>query len=158
SRVQGPAPQAGVPWPTKHGWGAFLLPFLEQQALHDQYRWDLNGADQGNQPASSTPMKIFQCPSAEPNRYMTFGPFEAYGGRGACGDSAATEGVVPVRASMGLIDRVGKYNGILELNALTPITAITDGTANTILLTEDAGRPRAWLAGRAGSDQSVSGG
>src|SRR6516165_1763130 len=40
-KVDGPAPQVGVPGPTKHGLGVFLLPYLEQQALSDLYRWDL---------------------------------------------------------------------------------------------------------------------
>src|SRR5262249_48204791 len=35
-KVEGPAPQADVPWPTKHGLGVFLLPYIEQQALYDQ--------------------------------------------------------------------------------------------------------------------------
>jgi prepilin-type processing-associated H-X9-DG protein len=35
--------------------------------------------------------------------------------------------------------------------------AISDGTSNTILVTEDAGRPRAWVAGQAGDDQVLLG-
>jgi prepilin-type processing-associated H-X9-DG protein len=41
---------------------------------------------------------------------------------------------------------------------MTRLAAITDGTSNTILLTEDAGRPRQWRAGKPGSDQTVLGG
>jgi prepilin-type N-terminal cleavage/methylation domain-containing protein/prepilin-type processing-associated H-X9-DG protein len=151
AKVKGPAPQAGVPWPTGHGMGVFLLLFLEQQSLYYQYRWNVNAGDQGNQPVASKHLKIFQCPSAEPNRFHKFGVFATYGGKGACGDYAPTEGVDPVLASL------GNYKGVLELNVLTPISAITDGTANTILLTEDAGRPRAWLARSAGPDQVVLG-
>jgi prepilin-type N-terminal cleavage/methylation domain-containing protein/prepilin-type processing-associated H-X9-DG protein len=157
ARAVGPAPQVPLPWPTFHGWGPFILPYLGQQALYDQYRWDLNPSDPGNQAVSAAPLKTFQCPSAEPNRYWTSGVFATYGGKGACGDYAATEGVAPVLATMRLIYPVANYKGILELNVLTPITAITDGTTNTILLAEDAGRPRAWVAGRAGPDQVVTG-
>ena len=46
-KVDGPAPQVGVPGPTKHGLGVFLLPYLEQQALSDLYRWDLGAGDPG---------------------------------------------------------------------------------------------------------------
>jgi hypothetical protein len=84
-KVQGPAPQMNFPWPTKHGWGVYLLPDVEQQALYDQYRWDLNGSDPGNQPVSSFPKKLFQCPSAEPDRYMTFGTFAAMAARALAG-------------------------------------------------------------------------
>jgi prepilin-type N-terminal cleavage/methylation domain-containing protein/prepilin-type processing-associated H-X9-DG protein len=147
-RVLGPAPQVGVPWPgIKHGLGVFILPFIEQQALYAQYRWDLSAGDQGNQAVGAAPLKIFQCPSAEPNRYMTFGTFATYGGKGACGDYAPTEGVDPVLANKGAV----------ELNVFTRINDITDGASNTILLTEDAGRPRAWRAGRAGDDQVFTG-
>src|SRR5262249_13177958 len=99
----------------------------------------------------STHVKVFQCPSAEPDRYMTFSVFATYGGKGACGDYAPTEGVAPALAGP------GGPKGVLELNLLTPVTAVTDGTANTILLTEDAGRPRAGMAGTAGPDQVVLG-
>jgi prepilin-type N-terminal cleavage/methylation domain-containing protein/prepilin-type processing-associated H-X9-DG protein len=156
-KVQGPAPQVGVPWPTKHGLGVFILPFLEQHALAKQYHWDLNGSDPGNQTVASAHVRIFQCPSAERDRYMTFGPFEPYGGKGACGDYAPTEGVDPILATSGFISPVPSYKGVMELNVLTPIAAVTDGASNTILLTEDAGRPRLWLAGQAVADQAIAG-
>src|SRR5216684_4370242 len=41
AKVQGPAPQMGFPWPTSHGWGVFLLPYIERQDLANQHRWDL---------------------------------------------------------------------------------------------------------------------
>jgi prepilin-type processing-associated H-X9-DG protein len=33
-----------------------------------------------------------------------------------------------------------------------------DGTSNTILIAEDAGRPKLWQAGKAGPDQTLNGG
>jgi prepilin-type N-terminal cleavage/methylation domain-containing protein/prepilin-type processing-associated H-X9-DG protein len=150
-KVLGPAPQFSVFGPTKHGGGVFLLPYIEQEPLYKQYRWDLNAGDPGNQPVASTHVKVFQCPSAEPDRVHTFGVFMTYGGKGACGDYAPTECVGSV------LPCPGSGKGVLELNVLTPITAVTDGTANTILLTEDAGRPKVWLAGSAGPDQTLLG-
>ncbi len=146
-KVQGPLLQAGVPGPTKHGLGVFILPFIDGQNLAIQYRWGLNGSDEGNQAVASSHVKVFQCPSAEPDRYMRL----TSGGKGACGDYAPTEGVNPVLASK------GSCKGALELNVFTRIADIIDGASNTILLTEDAGRPRAWLAGRSGDDQAVLG-
>ncbi|HMF17537.1 MAG TPA: DUF1559 domain-containing protein, partial [Gemmataceae bacterium] len=115
--------------------------------LYNQYRWDLNGGDLGNQLVATTHLKLVQCPSApEQDRYMTIS-----GGKGACGDYAPTECVDPVLAGP------GRNKGALELNVLTRIEAITDGTSNTILLTEDAGRPREWLAGRTGPREDLLG-
>src|SRR5262249_43500690 len=84
----GPFPPAGVAGKANPGWGAFVLPYLDQQALAQMYRWDKYQYAPENQPVSSTPLKIMQCPSAEPDRFMTHGVY-SYGGKGACTDYAA---------------------------------------------------------------------
>jgi prepilin-type N-terminal cleavage/methylation domain-containing protein/prepilin-type processing-associated H-X9-DG protein len=146
-KISGPAAQVGVSGPTKHGMGVFLLPYIEQQPLYNQYRWDLNAADPGNQGVAAHPLRVFQCPSApEQDRTMPI-----TGGKGACGDYAPTEGVAPALAGP------GGYQGALEQNVLAPLTAITDGTAYTILLTEAAGRPQWWRAGQPDLSRVVNG-
>jgi prepilin-type N-terminal cleavage/methylation domain-containing protein/prepilin-type processing-associated H-X9-DG protein len=156
SRVDRPVLEAGVTAAVNHGFGAFILPFLEQTALAQKYRWNLFNHDPANQPVVSTQLKILQCPSAEPDRVMTFDAY-SYGGRGACTDYAPTEAVDSVLARMGLIDTVANYHGVLSLNAMTRLRDITDGTSNTVLLVEDAGRPRQWRMGHAGPDQTIYG-
>src|SRR5262249_2326508 len=42
-------------------------------------------------------------------------------------------------------------------NRMVRLVEISDGTANTILVTECAGRPRQWRVGRPGPDQTVGG-
>jgi prepilin-type N-terminal cleavage/methylation domain-containing protein/prepilin-type processing-associated H-X9-DG protein len=152
---------AGVTLPVNHGWAPFILRFIEQDALAKLYRWDRKAADPLNQPVVSTQLKIFQCASAEPDRFMTYAPFD-YGGKAACGDYAPPWYIDPdfgsVLAGRGWIDRPADYRGVLVPNQMTRVTDITDGTANTILLTEDAGRPRQWRMGRPGPDQTVDGG
>jgi prepilin-type N-terminal cleavage/methylation domain-containing protein/prepilin-type processing-associated H-X9-DG protein len=150
-QVQGPYPEAWVYWNTNHGWAVFILPSLEQQALSNAYHWDRKASDPSNQEVMAHPLKIFQCPSApEQDRYYGGGPFASYGGKGACGDYAPTWKVDPVLAA-------GDNRGVLVLNGMTPMTAITDGASNTILLAEDAGRPTRWQAGKVGPG-TVSGG
>jgi prepilin-type N-terminal cleavage/methylation domain-containing protein/prepilin-type processing-associated H-X9-DG protein len=149
-----------------HGWGAFILPFIEQQPLYDRYHWEVPGWHPLNKDVVATHLKVFQCPSApEPDRYQTFGPFPLFGGKGACGDYAPTLGVDQMLARLGWVDPAGDYRGVLAGDlrgdlASNParLTDITDGTASTVLLTEDAGRPRLWQAGRAGPDQVIEGG
>jgi prepilin-type N-terminal cleavage/methylation domain-containing protein/prepilin-type processing-associated H-X9-DG protein len=141
-----------------HGWATFILPYIEEQTLYDLYRWDLWSADPRNQPVVAHPLKIFQCPSApEQDRYMTFGVFKN-NGRGACGDYAPPFAVDPVLVARGLIAQPADCRGVLVPNQVTTMLQITDGTSNTLLLTEDAGRPRLWQAGRRGPDQTVIGG
>jgi prepilin-type processing-associated H-X9-DG protein len=157
--AQGPLPGTWITVANvNHGWAVFILPYIEQQALYDLYRWDRWSADPLNQPVVAHHLRIFQCPSApDQDRYMTFGAFQN-NGKGACGDYAATESVDPILVAQGLIAAPGDYRGVLEPNRLTCILQISDGTANTVLVTEDAGRPWLWRAGKRLTDQTVLGG
>ena len=175
-QVQGPYPEAGVFWKVNHGWAVFILPHLERQPLHAAYQWDHNLADPGNQGVVARPLKVFQCPSApEPDRYdYVHGQFPTYGGKGACGDYAPTWGVDTALVGWGFIDEPADspyfipglnsvpdrwvYRGVLVPNQMTRMSHIRDGTSSTLLLTEDAGRPRLWQAGKAGPDQEIPGG
>jgi prepilin-type processing-associated H-X9-DG protein len=157
-------------FPFTHGWAPFLLPYIEQQPLYALYRWDLPQYVPENEPVFATQLKLFQCPSTPaPDRYYTRGPFAVFGTRSACGDYTIALGVDRVLAQLGWADPVGDCRGALT-NTPTPdldlspnptgtrLTDITDGTSTTILLAEDAGRPRVWQAGKAGPDQVLGGG
>jgi prepilin-type N-terminal cleavage/methylation domain-containing protein/prepilin-type processing-associated H-X9-DG protein len=169
-RVIGPLPQAGVPQAVDHGWGPFILNYIEQKALADTYRWDLGNAAPANQPVVTIQLKVFQCPSAEPNRYFYGGPFARYGGKAACGDYGPTWGVDTALLTLQLIDKPADqpyfipgwpnsipdlwvYRGVLVPNQMTQVAQILDGTSNTIMLAEDAGRPQLWRDGRPISGQ-----
>jgi prepilin-type N-terminal cleavage/methylation domain-containing protein/prepilin-type processing-associated H-X9-DG protein len=140
-------------WKVNHGWAVFILPYIEQQSLYDAYHWDRALAAPANQGVVARPLKNFWCPSAPgQDRYdTTHGMFPSYGGKGACGDYAPTWG-----PALG----TGDYPGVLVPNHMTRLSDITDGTSLTLLLTEDAGRPQAWRAGRAvpGQNQAIAGG
>src|SRR5260370_26791871 len=68
SEVRGPCPAAGVRAAVDHSWGPYSLPYIEQEALARQYRWDRHFWDPENHPVASTHLRILQGPSAEPNR------------------------------------------------------------------------------------------
>jgi prepilin-type processing-associated H-X9-DG protein len=144
-------PEAGVRTGAQHGCFPFLLPYLEQEALFNRYHWDVDFFDPANQPAVATHLAILQCPSAEPNRVVSVEPDGAFinrGGMGACTDYSPLVGVDPELADRGWIDPAGDYRGALPENVLTRLTDITDGTSSTLLVVEDAGRPKLWRAGR----------
>jgi prepilin-type processing-associated H-X9-DG protein len=175
--VQGPFSQLGITTrDVHHGWGAFLLPYIEQDNLFKLYDFNAWSASLENQPVMSQPLKIFQCPSTpEQDRFMEFGVFTG-GKKGACGDYAPTFGVDRALVDLGLIVQpedqaifgtfsngplvwhITYYQGILVPNRMTRLSEIRDGTSNTILLTEDAGRPALWLASHKVADNKVGGG
>jgi prepilin-type N-terminal cleavage/methylation domain-containing protein/prepilin-type processing-associated H-X9-DG protein len=134
-----------------HGTGPFLLPYLEQENLARIYRWDRRSQGPDNQPVAQTPLKVWQCPSAEPDRRVTKveDPMNySYGGWGACGDYAGVREIDTRLVDLRLVDRPAQYDGVLTANYLTRLADVTDGSSNTILLTECAGRPKLWRAGR----------
>jgi prepilin-type N-terminal cleavage/methylation domain-containing protein/prepilin-type processing-associated H-X9-DG protein len=157
--VQGPYRPAGVTTEADHGLWPFLLPYLEQEPLARRYRWDVAYTDPANQPGVAVPLRILQCPAADPDRAETAAdePRWPSGGQGACTDYGPVQ-VNPILADRGWIDPVDNFDGALPLNAMVRLTDITDGTAQTILLAEDAGRPRRWQTGQPVPDQFSAGG
>jgi prepilin-type processing-associated H-X9-DG protein len=134
-----------------HGVFPFLLPYLEQEALARIYRWDRRAQGPENQPVGARPLTVLQCPSAEPDRWVTAAedPLNySYGGKGACGDYAGVREIDTALVDLGLVDRADNYKGVLSDNYLTCFADITDGASQTILVTECAGRPTLWRVGR----------
>jgi hypothetical protein len=145
-----------------HALGAYLLPYLEQQALASRYRWDVSWHDPLNQPVVKTPLKIWQCPSAPANRMMdgslptvTPPPLDLFTGSAACGDYGAMNSVDATLVAKGMIDppggpreERGHYEGAFPANRTTRLADFADGTAHTILLAECAGRPQLWQGRR----------
>jgi prepilin-type N-terminal cleavage/methylation domain-containing protein len=141
--VNGKFPPGGVTGPL-HGWVAFLLPYLEQKPIADLYHWEVNSNDSSNWAAYRTQLRILQCPSAEPDRV------HPNYDQAACIDYAAIKGVDPILAERGWIKPVGNYDGAMPVNFMARVADITDGTSQTIMIAEDAGRPQIWRAGRLG--------
>jgi prepilin-type N-terminal cleavage/methylation domain-containing protein len=65
-----------TPWPTLDngpgwGWGAYLLPFLEQDNLYRQIHFNLDVGDPANAAALATSLKCYSCPSDQLNMNYT---------------------------------------------------------------------------------------
>jgi prepilin-type N-terminal cleavage/methylation domain-containing protein len=62
-----------TPWPQLDngpgwGWGAFLLPYLEQDNLYRQIKFNLDVGDPANAAVRATWLKIYSCPSDPANQ------------------------------------------------------------------------------------------
>lgn len=144
-----------------HGLFPFLLPYLEEESLAEIYHWEFRCQGPENQPVATTQLKVLQCPSAKPDRWVTVAEDPSnydYGGRGACGDYAGIRDVDTRLVDIGLVDAAADYRGVLTRGYLTRLRDITDGTSQTIMVTECAGRPELWRAGGSVSDDYASGG
>jgi prepilin-type processing-associated H-X9-DG protein len=152
-----------TPDPLVHSWTPRVLPYIEQDNIYKLYRFDRNWDNaQTNDANPDGPIKrqisTFVCPSAPPpnNRLVN---------RGALDYVATTELTRPQPfATPALYDRHWRTGdpqwigtiGTTQYNAttheVTPckrgIAAVTDGTSNTMMLAECAGRNRRFILGR----------
>jgi prepilin-type N-terminal cleavage/methylation domain-containing protein/prepilin-type processing-associated H-X9-DG protein len=111
-------------------WGVYILPFLEQQNLYNQYNLSLPVQ---NSPATVTVLNTYLCPS-------DFTPSTAFAVTGSswatickappCSYAACCGGGVSTTAATG--------NGVFYRNSQTRLTDITDGTSHTLFIQERA--------------------
>lgn len=155
-----------------HGFGVFLLPYMDQRPLADSYDWNVPWFDTANQPVVNTQLPIWKCPSAPGDRIQDGmsdtvmpPPQEKFPGTAACGDYSAMGTVHKDLVPTGLIDPPGgtrdargQFEGVFPINASRGIAQITDGTSSTILIGECAGRPQLWRKGNRVEDLVLSGG
>jgi prepilin-type N-terminal cleavage/methylation domain-containing protein/prepilin-type processing-associated H-X9-DG protein len=151
----------GGPTLPKLSWVPFLMPYFEQGALQNLYHMDRDWQDvlnDGKSPytgANAGPnqiqIKLLLCPSAP-------------SGRVAANNRGVTDYAPP--------NQIGRPNpfytahsmppsdptriGILGYNVKRKVTEITDGSSNTLLLAEDAGRNQWWILGKNVGSQPVN--
>jgi hypothetical protein len=68
--------------------------------------------------------------------------------RAAAGDYAPDNAYSATLEGLGLVDVAVNRDGVLEVNEAWSIAEIRDGTSNTSVIAEDAGRPDEWRSGR----------
>jgi prepilin-type N-terminal cleavage/methylation domain-containing protein/prepilin-type processing-associated H-X9-DG protein len=149
------------------GWGIFLLPYLEQGPLYQRYNFGAPffisnpsfGID--NQSVANTRIATFLCPTGPaasgPYSYtFTFPGFPSFSWQAYPSDYTPIAGVSSTLASyLGLPSTVS-LTGALSRDVDTPLAALTDGTSNTILIAEIAGKNKLYR-GRQDTGSKLSG-
>jgi len=136
--VHGSLPMGCLEWrswnapPTQRqfAWSAMLLPFLEQQAVHEAINFSLPFDHEANADAAATRLSVYECPS-NVRQESKRGPTD-YGG-------LYGERLVDRRTDDGLF----LYETSLRL------ADVLDGTSQTLAVAEDIGGPDSeWINGR----------
>jgi prepilin-type N-terminal cleavage/methylation domain-containing protein/prepilin-type processing-associated H-X9-DG protein len=151
----------GSPATPSISWVPFLMPYMEQDALQKIYRLDRDWQDKTNDGvpphtgASAGPnqrqLRLLICPSAPGGRV-------ASNQRGIT-DYAPTNQLHrpnPFYTAHPMPPSDPTYVGILGHNVRRKLADVTDGTSNTILLAEDAGRNEWWIMGTLVGTQPVN--
>jgi prepilin-type N-terminal cleavage/methylation domain-containing protein/prepilin-type processing-associated H-X9-DG protein len=132
--------------PTNQCWVQFTLPYMEQDNLYKQYRFDRNWDDAATNDKdpggpNSVQVKIFLCPSAPSGRV---------GSRHrAVIDYAPPNQIHRPNPFLNPVPPSDSTHlGVLGLNVSRRIVEVTDGSSNTVLLAEDAGRDQTWVMGK----------
>ncbi len=130
-----------------HGWGLKLLPYLEQTPLFNRWNNNKSFFDPENQPVLMTVVPPYLCPSA-PNgpRVMDLSVATVTTSTGIAGDYVVFHQITTT--GTGATCTLCNTAAPKTAGMVTPINYITDGTSNTIMMSEQAGRPDYYI-GRA---------
>jgi prepilin-type N-terminal cleavage/methylation domain-containing protein/prepilin-type processing-associated H-X9-DG protein len=135
------------------GWGALLLPYLEQDSLYRQIQLTKDVADPVNKAARMTSLSVFLCPSDPGNLTFTvnlLGDAEPYTNpltdadgnpvQLAHGNYVGMFGKPEVTPDPGFLstdpDRSLAHRGMFYRNSVIRIPDVVDGTSNTLFVGE----------------------
>jgi type II secretory pathway pseudopilin PulG len=127
--VRGPWEELNIPAGVNHGFGVFLLPYLESGAAK-RYSLEFGFDSVENARAVENSIPVFVCNAAGPSdRKDTL-------------ENGHTAGVMdyapvhlnPFLVDQGVIEPLANYDGVLPTNRRTKLTDIRDGASQTLLL------------------------
>jgi prepilin-type N-terminal cleavage/methylation domain-containing protein/prepilin-type processing-associated H-X9-DG protein len=129
-------------------WVTFLLPYFEEDNLYKAYRQNVNWSDPVNLPVTSQRLKIFNCPSTPDADRLDGAPESGWAGIVAAGDYSGIYGVDPRLVSLGLAEVGGVDRGAISKTRKLKFADFVDGLSNTLHVTESAGKPDLYRAGK----------
>ncbi len=107
----------------QYAWCAFLLPYVEQQALYDSFDFSQPYYVGANVTAAETPLAVFVCPSSPRAATMLSGGLGASDYGGIYGERIISPNNPP--------------KGVMLYDRAIRIAEINDGTSNTMAVSED---------------------
>ena len=137
-------------------WQTYLLPFIEQQGLFNNYNQTVNWHEPANLPVTSTKVAIYQCPAAPLPERLDGAPDNGWVGIVAVSDYASIYGVDQRLISLGIAGTFG--DGLVSKTSKIRFADVSDGLSNTIHVTESAGRPDLYRRGKLVQKNAVNGG
>jgi prepilin-type N-terminal cleavage/methylation domain-containing protein len=156
----------------QQSWSVMCLPNLDQATLYNKYNFNTHWAHASNQPVTSVQLAVFICPSAPGGNDRGVPPpavqnptgftypvgvgygFIDYGTMNAVRPSFYLSNGLPYPAPT-LPFGVTEWDGVIKKNEASPLAACTDGLSNSLMIVEDAGRPRIWQVGQPGQDYNT---
>src|SRR5262249_3144564 len=147
------APAVGQAAVDYHGWITYVLPYIEQGNLVRGYRLDLPYKDAVNVPVGVVHLNGLTCPAAPADRDFASGALTDYSATNIFTTGGITDNYADFNNNQAL------YHNSGVLRVVQPATLagdsrgsrmgeITDGTSNTLMVAECAGREQHWLNGR----------
>ncbi|HEX5470952.1 MAG TPA: DUF1559 domain-containing protein [Lacipirellulaceae bacterium] len=152
------------------GWGTFILPFMEEQAIYDRYNWKYDFYDPVNKDVVETKLSVFICPSVDRDTPITSGgPVTAGSANPSKGTNYYVNGWIDYLVPNGItvptngfgatfpvfsdgtqmheaLQDSANSTGLAEAGSRAPrkLKQITDGLSKTLLVNETAGWPQHW--------------
>jgi prepilin-type N-terminal cleavage/methylation domain-containing protein/prepilin-type processing-associated H-X9-DG protein len=156
-------PPAHVEHPRRHSGFAYILPYIEEQPIHNLYDFKQHWSAVANRPATQTTIATFVCPSVgDPRDWFT--------DYAICSRlSDATGDAYKTLVAQNLVrERTLRFNdngamrlelrSILRKDEFAPRRKMTDGLSHTYMVFECGGRPKRYINGQFQPDATPASG
>jgi hypothetical protein len=130
------------------GWVTLLLPYLGEDDLYKQYRFDLDWYDPAQQAVVSRPLPVMRCPAVPGPERTVIGTVNGVRFSVPPADYFAVSGITVDVVPEVFPPSYPRF-GAMPVDETLRFTDILDGLSTTLLVAEGAGRPEVWLAGQA---------
>lgn len=142
------------------GWGGSVMAYLDDYRPEQEFDVRYDFFDPKNRAIAEAQIPVMQCPTSPPNRFVEIqsqattkslneDKDTVFTCRAAATDFISSNGVLMTQLGYGINalpddQKIGNQRQPMTDNDNLPLSKITDGLSNTLLLIEQAGRPDVW--------------